>query len=308
MVIDPLQRNIAVRAARRFLETQGFLEVRTDKCALAGAMEPYIDTFSLKNSHGAHLGFLASSPEFAMKKIFYRELEQNPQARGIYEISPVFRDDLAGKYHLSEFTMVEWYARDFTRDAIVAQSAQLVKHVARALGNIDFSELVQKVDLRHILSGHGLHLDLQASLPYSSLYTHRHGKMPHHLNALDGEIACFNLIFDELVLPQLRTMKGLVAVEGFPACLAALARVEENTACRTELFLAGVELANAYTEEDDAAKIKQLWESYNEIRRLRGFPEHPIDTELLQAAPAMRGVCGIALGLERVLLVILRSP
>lgn len=299
--IDPVLRNAAVRAARQFLEAQGFFEVRTNKCVHAGAMEPYIDTFYLKNTHGAHLGFLASSPEMAMKKIFHRELQQNPQARGIYEISPAFRDDPEGKYHLSEFTMAEWYARGMSRDAIVTQAIQLVKHIAAALGNTEFPYLLQKIDLRKILHDEGLPLDTSTAFPYSAMYTERHGKMPHHLNTLDGEIACFNLLFDEVVLPQLRAVPSLVAVEGFPACLAALARVENDTACRTELFFAGLELANAYTEEYDAEKIHYLWASYNEIRRLRGVPEHPIDTELLRVAPTMKGVCGIALGLERVL-------
>ena len=160
------------------------------------------------------------------------------------------------------------------------------------------------VDLRDILAERGFSPDNSKPLPYSMLYAARFGSMPQRVNALDGEIASFNLLFDEVVVPVIRELPGIVAVEGFPKCLAALARCDDETAARTELFVSGIELANAYSEESEAAVIRQRWSDYNEIRRLRNVPEHPIDEELLVALPAMEGVCGVALGLERLLLLL----
>ena len=299
-----LLRNQAVRAARTFFHERGLLEVRTEKCVLAGAMEPYIDTFALQSSLSGHAGYLASSPEFAMKKIFAAELQQNPAANGIYEIAPVFRDDRTGKLHLAEFTMIEWYMRGADRHGIVTMAVELMRYVANAMGKTLAPAVLARVDLRAIFAEHGFSPDQGEALPYSALYASRFGKMPYHVNALDGEIACFNLLFDEVVVPVLRESAGIVAVEGFPDCLAALARTEGRTAARTELFVAGVELANAYLEESEPRAIRQRWNHYNEIRRLRGVPEHPIDEELLQACPTMHNVCGIALGLERLLLML----
>lgn len=299
-----LLRNQAVRAARAFFHERGLLEVRTEKCVLSGAMEPYIDTFALQSRLSGHAGYLASSPEFAMKKIFAAEMQQNPAANGIYEIAPVFRDDRTGKLHLTEFTMIEWYMRGSDRRDIISMAAELMRYVAAAAGTTIAPAVAAHIDLRAILAAHGFSTDQKKALPYSDLYTRRFGKMPQHVNALDGEIVCFNLLFDEVVLPVLRETPGIVAVEGFPDCLAALARTEGKIAARTELFVAGVELANAYLEESQAETIRQRWNEYNEIRRLRGVPEHPIDEELLQACPTLHSVCGIALGLERLLLML----
>lgn len=301
-----LQRNRAIRAARAFLEAHGLLEVRTAKCVHAGAMEPYIDTFALQSITAGHAGYLASSPEFAMKKILAAEMQQASAAGGIYEIAAVFRDDRAGALHQQEFTMVEWYLCNPNREAIVTMAAQLIRHVAEATGHAMAMPAVASVDLRDVLAAHGLRLPIETESPYSLLYGARFKAMPHHVNELDREIACFNLLFDEIVLPAIRQIPGLVALQGFPVCIAALARCEAGTAARTELYVSGIELANAYSEEFDADIIRRRWIAYNEIRRLRAVPEHPIDEELLQASAAMRGVCGIALGLERLLLVLPR--
>ncbi|GAB4424415.1 MAG: EF-P lysine aminoacylase EpmA [Turneriella sp.] len=303
-MIEPLTRNQAIRAARNFFHERQVLEVRTAKCVAAGAMEPYIDTFALQSGLSGHAGYLASSPEFAMKKIFSAELQQNPTARGIYEIAPVFRDDRAGRLHLPEFTMIEWYIQNAERQVILAMAVELISFVAASLGKTITPPRLTTVDLRGILSQRGFSPDFDQPQPYTRLYATHYDRVPQHYNQLDGEITCFNLLFDEIVQPAIREMPGIVAVDGFPDCLAALARSDGATAARSELFVAGVELANAYSEEFDASLIRQRWTSYNEIRRLRGVPEHPIDEELLEVSATMRGVCGIALGLERLLLML----
>jgi lysyl-tRNA synthetase class 2 len=299
-----LKRNQAIRALRNFFHEQRLIEVRTPKCVLAGAMEPYIDTFALESRHTGHVGYLASSPELAMKKIFAAELQHNPTARGIYEIAPVFRDDRTGKFHQPEFTMVEWYMRNAERSGIVKMAVELISYLAAAIEKNIAPTKLETVDLREVFLEQNFLLDFTTPQPYSRLYAARFGSMPQHVNALDSEIVCFNLLFDEIVQPVISAIPGIVAVEGFPDCLAALARSDGMIAARTEIFVAGVEIANAYSEEFDAALIKQRWQDYNEIRRRSALPEHPLDEELLESASSMQGVCGIALGLERLLLVL----
>ncbi|MFZ5630099.1 MAG: amino acid--tRNA ligase-related protein [Spirochaetota bacterium] len=303
-MIEPLTRNQAIRAARTFFHERRLLEVRTAKCVSAGAMEPYIDTFALQSSLTGHAGYLASSPEFAMKKIIAAELRQNPAAVGIYEIAPVFRDDRAGSLHLPEFTMIEWYAQNTGRHEILTMAVELISYVAAAVGKAITPPQLTTVDLREILAERGFSPAFDQPQPYTQSYATHFGRVPQHYNQLDGEIACFNLLFDEVVQPVIRDMPGIVAVEGFPDCLAALARSDGQTAARTELFVSGVELANAYSEEYEAALIRQRWQAYNEIRRLRGVAEHPIDEQLLGLANTLQGVCGIAVGLERLLLML----
>ncbi|MCX7633893.1 MAG: hypothetical protein N2Z22_11240, partial [Turneriella sp.] len=266
-------------------------------CVPSAAMEPFIDTFALESKENGRVGFLASSPEISLKKIFARALVQNPDYQGIYQICSVFRDDRPGKLHRPEFTLAEWYRKDATRQKMVADAHALVIEIARALFPDMPSPALDELDLRTIF-GEKFRSEYKS---YSELYQKQYGKLPSAANALDCEIASFNLLFDEWVLPILRVRPGLVAVSGFPPCLAALAKIENGVAARTELFCCGIEIANAYDEEHDPKTIRQRWQEYNELRALRGAATHPIDEELLVAAPSLQGVSGIALGLERVL-------
>src|SRR5690606_31752186 len=98
------------------------------------AMEPYIDTLTVAGNFVRNQLQLSSSPEFAMKKIFAAELVENSTATGIYEIAPVFRDDLQDQRHLLEFTLLEWYRRNSTLTEILQDAAQLTNVIGASLG------------------------------------------------------------------------------------------------------------------------------------------------------------------------------
>lgn len=297
-------RNRAIRAARDFFRERGILEVRTLKCVSAGAMEPYIDSFGVSGHLSGRIGDLATSPEFAMKKVFAAEMAAAPGAHGIYEIAPVFRDDHKGALHAHEFTMVEWYAKNTALADIVSDAVGLIEALAHALTGGNTSLPVSNLTLKDLFSQSGFTPDAENPTAFTDHYRKLHGGLPHHLNTLDCEICCFNLLFDELVLPSLRTIPGLAAVHGFPECLAALAQVSEGIALRTEIYHAGVELANAYQEEDDAEKVRGRWLAYNQIRQLRGVAPHAVDEALLAALPDMKNTAGVAVGLERILIAL----
>ncbi|AFM10938.1 amino acid--tRNA ligase-related protein [Turneriella parva] len=295
-------RSEAIRAARGFFAAEHLLEVRTNRLVSSAAMEPYIDGFAITGADGNHLGYLATSPEFALKKLFSAELGASPAAQGIYEIAPVFRDDRPGKNHSSEFTMLEWYRRDYTLAEIISQALRLINHLAATMRISEFHAGVTEFQITAEFEK-----ILQRPLPadkfrYTQVYKEHFGALPHHVNPLDAEIACFNLLFDAWLLPVIKNQAGLVCVSGYPECLAAMARVTHGIAERTEIFYAGLELANAYCEEYDAGTIRERWAANNEIRRLRGVAEHPLDERLLETLSCMKGVSGIAVGLERLLI------
>jgi len=277
--------NEAIRSTRKFFEAQGVIEVRTPKLVRSGAMEPYIDTFNVSGEYLTGAWHLATSPEFSMKKIWHSEMKSDADAKGIYEISTVFRDDKPGKNHFSEFTMVEWYCRDTTLAEILTMARDLIGHLGWPLS-------LTQIDPRPLLA-HPV-----------SRYEKMHHTSPVHLNALDLEISSYNLLFDELLLPKIKQQQGLVAVGPYPQCLAALAYCDNGVAERSEIYYDGLEIANAYREEWRPEIARKTWADYNEIRRLRNLPVHALDEELLAALPSMKGVAGIALGLERLIAVL----
>jgi lysyl-tRNA synthetase class 2 len=96
-------------------------------------------------------------------------------------------------------------------------------------------------------------------------------------------------------------------VTGFPASQAALARVDPGpppVALRCELYLAGMELANGYQEETDAAALRGRWEADRALRRDRGQPVPEPDARLLAAQEAGLPECaGVALGFDRLVML-----
>lgn len=295
-------RNRAIRYTREFFATRHIIEVMTPKTVYSPALEPYIDAVGLTTEQSTGKFYLATSPEFALKKNYAAELAANTEARGIYEITPVFRDDLPGKNHALEFTMIEWYAAETSLDQILGSAAALIAELAKKTSGIPLPETFEILTIRELFSAAGHRFDLSNESETAEKYISLHGSLPQHLNTLDAAIVCFNLLFDEIVLPVLRTKEHLIAVTGFPEYLGALAYCENGIAERGEIFFRGLELANGYSEEWRPEIARERWHRYNEIRALRGVNPHAIDEELLAKLADMQGVSGVALGLERVLL------
>ncbi|MBN8222183.1 MAG: hypothetical protein J0L53_14760 [Spirochaetes bacterium] len=299
-----LLRNRAIRKTRSFFSARGLHEVMTPKAVPSPALEPYIDAVGLTAAQSEEKRFLATSPEFALKKIFRAEMTADNAARGIYEISSVFRDDRPGKHHALEFTMVEWYEKESHLNAILANAGALIAYLSTELGGTAIAPGVKIIDLRSRFEETGCAFAFDNETGAVEKYTALHGNLPQHLNSTDAAIACFNLLFDEFILPGLRDETGLVAVSGYPDYLGALAFTANGIAERGEIYYGGLEIANGYREEFRPAVARERWLKYNEIRRLRGVDPHMIDEKLLAELPYMENVAGIAVGLERVLMAI----
>lgn len=301
-------RNRAIRYTRDFFAARQIIEVMTPKAVHSAALEPYIDAVGLTTEQSTESFYLATSPEFALKKIYASELASNTEARGIYEIAPVFRDDRPGKNHAIEFTMVEWYAAETSLDQILRSAASLIAELAKKTSGTPLPETFEILTISELFAAAGHGFDLSSQEKTTEKYLSLHTSLPQHLNTMDAAIGCFNLLCDEIVLPVLRAKEHLVAVTDFPEYLGALAYCENGIAERGEIFFRGLELANGYREEWRSEVARERWRRYNEIRKLRGVIPHEIDEDLLEKLPGMRGVGGIALGLERVLMCLHSNP
>ncbi|HPJ57645.1 MAG TPA: hypothetical protein PLK81_08395 [Kiritimatiellia bacterium] len=92
-----------------------------------------------------------------------------------------------------------------------------------------------------------------------------------------------------------------------PAPLAALARKKPGDPARAErweLYLGGVEIANAYSELTDPAEQRARFEEANVLRQQRGAAPYPLDDAFLSALPRMPPSGGIALGVDRLLMIL----
>ena len=120
-----------------------------------------------------------------------------------------------------------------------------------------------------------------------------------------------DLVFSHMVEPSLG-FDTPVFLTDLPPELASLAKTKidedgELVAARFELYIEGLELANAYDELIDAEVLRSRFQADNAEREKLGLHVMPIDEYLLAALPNMSECAGIALGIDRLLMVVMNQ-
>ena len=267
---------------RRFFRERGFLEVDTPVLLPANAPEANIDAVP------AGSGWLRTSPELHMKRLLAAGYGN------IFQLGPVARDGEHGRWHHPEFTLLEWYRADAGYLEILADAKALLAFVATELrGGVDFSWQGKPVSFAQ---------ELWEKQTVSQAFIQHAGWDP----ALKFDADRFDLDLVTRVEPALPPDHPVVLID-YPAPLAALARRkpgDPSRAERWELYLGGVELANAYSELADPAEQRARFLEANEHRARRGAKPYPLDEAFLAALAQLPPSGGIALGVDRLLMIL----
>ena len=281
---------------RQFFAERQVLEVQTPLMSQAGNTDVFVPSIStnvtVQDKPQTH--YLHTSPEFAMKRMLAS------WKVAIYQICPVFRDNEVGSRHNSEFTMLEWYRPGFDLEALAAELSDLLTTVYGQSQNLIYYSYSQA-----FVDYVGIH-PLTASLE-----TIKATAEENALGGLDlGEDhqGWLDVLFSHLVEPNLGYQSPTLITD-YPPATAALAKVETDeqgneVAKRFELYINGIEIANAYDELADGAALQARFEADNEERARRGLPIMPIDERLVAACDHLPACSGIALGIDRLLMVV----
>lgn len=286
-VFLPSAANLRLRARlkcrlRAYFDAHGFLEVETPVRIAAPAPEEYIDCIPAAGK------FLRPSPELEMKVLLAAGLEK------IYQFGPCFRADEHGWKHREEFTMLEYYIAGCDYDALRDFTTGLLRTaIAETCGSAR-------------LTFWGETLDLAAEpeiLTVAEAFLRHAGMSVAEAEAQD--------CFDELMVTRIEPELGrgrLTYLSDYPAARASLARLKPGqtvVAERWELYLAGIELANAYSELTDGSEQLARFAASREFRKSRGAAVYP-------AAGAFENVlregrlprcAGNALGFDRLVMI-----
>lgn len=282
---------------RQFFAERQVMEVETPTLSQAGATDVHLASIPVqRHIHGKlSTQYLQTSPEFPMKRLLASG------SGAIYQICKVFRDDEHGRKHNSEFTMLEWYRPKLDLKGLMHETAELLEVcLAHRLGEVRPYILSYKHAFQDRLDIN----PLQASLKQLKDTAHRLGL---NLDLGDDRLAYMDLLFSHFVEPSLG-FDAPVFLTDFPPEMASLAKVKtdddgEQVAARFEVYIEGLELANAYDELLDAEVLAARFEADNLERTKQGLPVIPTDQYLLSALPHMPECSGIALGLDRLLMV-----
>lgn len=269
-------------AIRRFFRERGFLEVDTPVQLPANAPEANIDAVP------ADSGWLRTSPELAMKRLLAAGNDK------IFQLGPCFRAGEQGRWHHPEFTLLEWYRANAGYLEILADTKALLACVAGELrGTADFTWQGKPLSCAQ---------ELWEKFSVSQAFIQHAGWDP----AMKFDADRFDLDLVTRVEPALPHDHPVVLID-YPAPLAALARRKPGDpfrAERWEVYLGGVELANAYSELTDSAEQRARFEEANALRLRRGEKPYPLDEAFLAALAQMPPSGGIALGVDRLLMIL----
>lgn len=282
---------------RQFFASRDVLEVETPVLSQAGVTDVHLASVQAQRhvlgKKATH--YLQTSPEFAMKRLL---------ANGsgpIYQICKVFRDDEHGRKHNSEFTMLEWYRPGFSLKDLMFEVTDLLNVTLKQR----FGEVCPTIlSYKHAFIDRLELNPLQASLQELKDACRRVGLS---LDLGDDRLGYIDLLFSHIVEPSLG-FDTPVFLTDFPPEMASLAktRIDEEgelVAARFELYIEGLELANAYDELIDAEVLRDRFEADNAERESLGIHVMPIDEYLLAALPNMPECSGIALGIDRLLMI-----
>jgi len=301
-------------ALRRWFEAEGFTEVETSALQVSPGNETHLHAFAteLVEPDGARRPlYLHTSPEFACKKLLAAGEQR------IFTFAPVFRNRERGALHHPAFTMLEWYRAGEAYERLMQDCGAVLRIAADAVGfgELRFGERVadpltppERLTVADAF-GRYAGIDLLATLgdgaPDRRALAASAGAAGIRVADDDTWGDIFSRVLVERIEPNLGDGRATLLTD-YPAHLAALARPrasDPRVAERFELYVCGVELANAFGElTDPDLQRRRLEAEMAEKQRIYG-ERYPIDEDFLAALAHMPPASGAALGFDRLVML-----
>jgi lysyl-tRNA synthetase class 2 len=305
-----------IAAVRRFFAERQFLEVETPALQVSPGLEPHLVAFRTTLETPGETPaprYLHTSPEFAMKKLLVAGLPR------IFQLAHVYRNNERGATHHPEFLMLEWYRAGAGYEDLMADCEVLLREALAAAGVAEFRRGGRRADpsgpWRRLTVAESFAdycgIDLLATMPDPerpdagalAAAARRAGVVPHEGD--DWEDLFFR-IFLERIEPHLGDGAPTILYD-YPVSMAALSRpkpADPRLAERFELYVCGLELANAFGELTDAEAQRARFEADQARKEALYGERYPVDEDFLAAlAHGMPESAGIALGLDRLVML-----
>ena len=314
--------NLAARgrvlgAVRAFFTASGYVEVETPALQVSPGLEPHLKAFAAvlhdPRDAGAYPRYLHTSPEFAMKKLVAGGLPR------IWQLARVFRDCERSATHHPEFAMLEWYRAGATYRDLMDECEALLRAAQEAGGDgalrwkghaadarLPFQRLSVAAAFATFAGVDLLATTADPEAPDGAMLASEAARIGIAPHPGDDWEAIFFRIFLERIEPRLGIGAPTILYD-YPLAMAALSRRKDDDprlAERFELYVCGLELANAFGELTDAAEQRRRFAADRARKQALYGEAYPVDDDFLAALDHGLPPCaGIALGFDRLVML-----
>ncbi len=273
-----------IQAIRKFFIDRGYLEVETPHLIPTPAPDSFIDPVSCGD------WFLHPSPEIYMKRMLAAGYER------IFQICRCWREGERGRLHSPEFTLLEWYREGEDYQSLMDECEEMIQTLSNLVGldgRIHFEN--REIDISRPWERISVEVAFNRYTRFSMKEAIKKG------------------LFDELMVSEIEPRLGIkkpTFLYDYPAergAMARLKREDPSLAERFELYIGGVELANAFFELTDAEEQRSRFYQENANRRSLNKPIYPLPEKFLEEMETMPSSLGVALGVDRLVMVLLNA-
>lgn len=299
------KRQQIIRVTREDLYNQGFLEVQPPLLVPGTCPDLYIDSI------GAGRDYLVTSTEYQLKRLIIGGVDK------IFSLTQNFRSGDIGQHHNPEFTMLEW-ARSFETLAAIEADVERFTRKAFLELNPRSSELHYGTSVINIAAPWERLTVREAFERYLGVHVSSDFSLTSLQNGIDqarlsvpesfrNDAHALVTYLIDLVQPKLGAVVPTFLRE-WPAFMTSSAALDPHNpavAERSELFIAGLEIADGFPFLQDVTVQEQLFSRELERRTLEGKEQVTLDARYVEAlGQGMPPGAGMALGIDRLVMLL----
>ena len=300
-----IARSKTISAIRSFLESKGFMEFETPTIQpLYGGADA--EPFKVRVNTLGEEHYLRISNELYLKKLIIGGLDK------VYEIYKAFRNEDIDSTHSPEFTMVEWYQAYADYNGMMLLCERLLLAVAAALGKGDTIEysgtkILLKNPFKRISYIESINAKIGQdvlAIPDEKLFSLVERKVSKLDKGKRNRAHAYDKLFSAFVQPELIQPTFVIDFPRETSPLTRPKRGNPRLVERFELFIAGLEIANSYSELNDPVIQRSNFE--DQMKRIKeGDTEaEPLDMDFVEAMEyGMPPTGGLGLGIDRLVML-----
>lgn len=301
-----LKRTETIKLIRRFLDERGFIEVETPILhgvpggAAARPFKTYHNTLDMEL-------FLRIAPELYLKRLVVGGIER------VYEIGRMFRNEGISTQHNPEFTMVELYQAYSTYEDLMDLIEELISYVTETiLGTLEFKYGDMPINMTRPWKRIDIIESLKSRFDEDIL-----GNDERLFKKADSFGIAHKGIRGKAIVEIFERIVGLEIVHptfvyGFPLDVSPLARKNDqkpDITDRFELYIAGREVANAFSELNDPIDQNERFIKQLELKAKGEEEVYEMDEDFIMALEhGMPPTAGAGIGIDRLVMFLTNSP